>query len=181
MKKFNLNSIFKTLVLFVTAAAVCSCAGAGKSESPITYGYAFNTMPGLQLGNSSSSLHAVLGYARFPFKGGGGKTDMLQLGGQYRLHFGKNVNGAWLGGEANYINFTVKADGSINEPSASGFTIGPVFGYRFPLGPLPVSVYAAPEYLNRSGFNGGSSSNGFYGRVGFDIHFMSMINVGRGR
>lgn len=52
--------------------------------------------------------------------------------------------------------------------------------YRFLAGKLPLSAYLAPGYLHRgkfktNGATGGVAGNGFFGRVGVDIHLISLF------
>lgn len=175
MRNIPFFKAVQNFLLLITLALGTGCAVTGEAESPITYGYGINTMPGWQLAESPSSVHAVAGYMRYPFKGGGGKTDFLQLGAQYRYHLSGATEGLWLAGEASYIRIMVKPDGSNGNFNSSAFAFGPVAGYRFRVGAIPVSVYAAPELISRSG------STGFYGRLGFDIHYMSLLHPGKGR
>ncbi len=170
---------------FVSAISVFvfSCATVAVNESPTRYGWSAVTMPGWQMGNGNMSVHAVLGYSRVNFKGGGGHNNFLQLGPQIRWNSrDAGGNGLWAGAEVTYLNVSVNYDGNSSfKPSGSGYTAGPVVGYRFHLGKAPLSVYFAPAFLHRGTLQDGnmiavSPGNGFYGRLGIDLHFMSLLN-----
>ena len=174
-KRVALNFLFICLpVIFF------SCAG--KIESPLVIGYCVNTMPGWLLGESNASVHGVLGYSHFNFKNGGGHTNFLQFGTQMRWSLNRgSLNGPWAGGELTYLIISNKIDNSSTSPHASGFTVGGIAGYRFQLGKFPLSIYAAPGFLHRGGFNtsgmtNSSPASGYYGRLALDIHFMSLLN-----
>ena len=71
MKSFiiSLNQPISFWILSICFAAfLAGCAVEAKRESPLVFGYGITTMPGWQLKNSKTSLHAVLGYSRFNFK-----------------------------------------------------------------------------------------------------------------
>ena len=177
------------LMLSVSVACVAcifflgSCAATGKSASPLTVGYGANLTPGLQLGNSNNSVHAILGYSKIEFKGGGGHSRNIQFGGQYRHSFvDLSQNGFWVGGEAAFIRLTSVVDNSSGDDfSANGFTLGPIAGYRFKIGSVPVSGFVSPSFLSFGDFktssftSSGSSGSGFYGKIGIDIHFMELL------
>ena len=125
----------------------CRLCGWSKKGKPARFGYGITTMPGWQLKNSKTSLHAVLGYSRFNFKNGGGNTNFFQLGAQVRQSFNKeSEKGFWAGGEISYLDIINKIDNDPSNPHASAFTIGGIAGYRFKLGPLPFSIYLAPAF-----------------------------------
>lgn len=159
--------------------SICILSGcAAVNESPTRYGYSFVTMPGVQLGTSNNSAHAVLGYYKFDFKGGGGHNNFYQFGAQLRRQLGSSTpNGLWIGGEISYLRIRNTFDNSNMKPSASGFTVGPAVGYRFQLGKVPFNVYAVPSFLSRGKFDGaGEGSSGYLGRFAFDIPFMSLLS-----
>lgn len=166
-------------VLILIPFLFSNCAGLVKRESPVVRGWGIYTMPGWAL-NSGTELHATLGYSRFNF--GGGHNNFLQAGPQVRWSLAKGKEtGFWVGGEATYVNVSVKYDNSSTKPKGSGFTIGPAAGYNFQLGKVPLNVYFVPAYLHRGDLkaNGQTNifaSNGFLGRIGIDLEFMRLIN-----
>jgi len=177
------TSIPHVLILLVLLLPLLyGCAATVESRSPLNWGYGVNLTPGWQIGESSNSAHAILGYSRIGFTGG--HNNNFQFGGQFRHSIDPaSEDGIWVGGEAGYIRVVNVFDNnsSSNNPSASGYTLGGLAGYRFKVGTVPVSGYVSPSYLSVGAFksNGtsfGSSSNGFYGKIGFDIHFMSLLN-----
>lgn len=183
MRKVNQFGYMHPFILFMMSAFIFSCAAVGVRESPFRAGWSATTMPGWQLGSGGMSIHAVLGYARVNFQGGGGHNNFIQAGPQLRWN-GKDVsaNGIWAGAEFTYMNVSSKPDGNSSfSPSGSGFTVGPAVGYRFHLGKAPLSVYLAPAFLHRGTLKDDNmiaipSSNGFYGRLGIDLHFMSLLS-----
>lgn len=165
-------------VLFITLL-ISSCATVRENASPWSTGLGFATMPGWSV-TDRMSLHVLGSDMRVNFPGG--KNYFLQVGPQLRWSLSNtSPNGWWAGAEAAYLNITTKYDNASGKPKATGFTVGPVGGYRFQLGKLPLSVYVAPSYLHRSAFklngmSGGPSRNAFFGKLGFDIHYMSLLN-----
>lgn len=187
MKYFNSKKSSRRNPLgFLLVSAVClilgGCASVETvSESPLRVGYGFRVTPGMQIKNGNSSAHLVAGYSRIAFQGGGGRNDIFLGGLQFRHALtAKSPEGFWIGAEASYLYFNNKFDNSSTKQSASGFSIGPMAGYRFLAGKLPLSAYLAPGYLRRgkfktNGTTGGVAGNGFFGRVGIDIHLMSLL------
>lgn len=172
--------VFILIVLLLPL--IYGCAATVESRSPLNWGYGANLTPGWQIGESSNSAHAILGYSRIGFTGG--HNNNFQFGGQFRHSIDQaSEDGLWVGGEAAYIRVVnvFDSNSSSSNPSASGFTLGGLAGYRFNVGKVPVSGFISPSYLSVGSFksNGtsfGSSSNGFYGKIGFDIHFMSLLD-----
>lgn len=153
-----------------------------RAESPFKAGYGLYTMPGWQLNNDKTSLHGVVGYSRFKLSGGGGNSNYMQIGPQFRQSLSKQPeSGFWAGGEITYLYSFIKFDDVSIKPHSSGYTVGGIAGYRFKLGTIPASFYAAPAFMHKGGYvtNGVSDNqpnNGFIARIGFDIHFMSLLN-----
>ena len=181
----HLVKLTRTLqwMLILLPFLLTGCASVnGISESPLRIGYGVQADPGWQIGNSNSSVHALLGYSRISFKGGGGHNNIWQFGGQFRHSLSKEpARGFWIGGELSYLSIVSKSDGSSIDPKAPAFTIGALAGYRLPVEKLPMSIYFAPAYLNRGKFkiNGtsyGEGSSGFYGRLGLSIHLLSLLH-----
>lgn len=177
-----IKSIISIILLIGILSALSSCVSTSAiNESPTRFGVGVNMSPGIQLGNSNTSLHTQLGYARIAFTGGGGHNNIFQGGVQVRQALSKKApEGFWVGGEMTYLGFSNKLKNSNTKQSASGFTAGALAGYRFLIGRLPLSFYVAPSYLNRgkfktNGTTGGSGSSGFYARAGIDIHLLSLI------
>lgn len=180
MKKLNVS--LRAFVYFICPVVlIYSCSAVGKSESPMTYGYGIHVAPGIQLGESNTSAHLLVGYERIKFKGGGGHNNFLQFGAQIRQSFSGTDQGFWAGAELTYLSIKNKYDNSSVKPTASGFTIGGLGGYRFKIGAVPLSIYAAPAFLSRgkfktNGMSSGTTGSGFLGRVGIDIHFASLLS-----
>ena len=181
---------FTRLRFLIPVVAVCclsSCASVTAiKESPMRAGYGVHVDPGWQLGESNASMHALVAYSRFEFKGGGGHNNVWQFGTQFRasLQGDPLKPGFWYGGEMSFINLVSAPDGG-GKSTAPGFTIGPLAGYRFMLGPVPASIYMAPSFLARGKFKSGGTSfgtgsSGFYGRFGLDLHLFSLMHK-RGR
>lgn len=151
------------------------------SESPLRTGYGFRATPGIQIKDGNSSAHFVAGYSRIAFQGGTGRNDIFQAGLQFRHSLSKkSPEGFWIGAETSYLYFNNKFKNSSNKQTASGFSIAPMAGYRFLVGKVPLSAYMAPGYLRRgkfktNGTTGGVAGNGFIGRLGVDIHLMSLL------
>ena len=170
---------FFLLVLF--PIIFCSCAATAVVESPLRAGIGAYTMPGFAI-SSKTELHATLGYARFNFQGGGGHNNFFQVGPHVRWPLGSDSkNGFWVGAEATYVNVSAVYDNNDMKSTGSGYTIGPAGGYRFRLGKVPFSAYIAPAYLHRGDLKSDGqvsvpASNGFLGRIGIDIEFMSLIS-----
>jgi hypothetical protein len=179
----SLQNFFATLIFCSIPFLIVSCATQAIQESPMRFGYAVDIAPGLQLGDSKTSAHVLAGYGRIGFKGGGGHNNLWQFGAQVRQSFSykPDAAGFWAGGEATYLAISNKYDNSTVKATASGFTIGPIAGYRFLIGTLPLSIYAAPAFLHRgkftiNGMSSGQSHSGFLGRLGLDIHFASLLS-----
>jgi hypothetical protein len=163
-----------TIFIFITGCTAVN-------ESPTRYGWNVTTMPGVQIGSTNSSVHAVLSYARVNYKGGGGHNRFLQFGPQYR-YSPKGDKGIWFGAEATYMNVASVSDfGMGDNPTGSAFTIGPAAGYRINIGKLPLNFYLAPAYLRRGTLKVDDmdvvpASSGYYGRLGVDIPFMTWLS-----
>lgn len=169
--------------IIVVMAALTGCvSGNAIRESPLRVGYGVQVDPGWQLGNSRSSAHLLLAYSRIGFKGGGGHNNIYQVGGQLRHALQSTApEGWWIGAELTYVNIRSKVSGSSVKQYAPGFTAGGLLGYRFLAGKIPMSFYVAPAYLSRGKFHVdgntyGTTASGFYGRVGLDIHLLSLIH-----
>ncbi|MBI1342566.1 MAG: hypothetical protein GC171_06515 [Terrimonas sp.] len=151
-------------------------------ESPSRYGVGVSAAPGLQIGESSTSVHGIVGYSHIPFKGGGGSNNIFRIGAQMRFGLSENApEGFWVGGELAYLNFRNKYSGSSIKQTAPAFTLGGLAGYRFKAGKVPMSFYFAPAYLKRGKFktNGttaGTGGSGYYARLGLDIHLFSLMH-----
>ena len=178
------NSIISTFLILSFPIILFSCVSLnGIHESPTRFGYGINATPGLQIGESNTSAHAIVGYSRIQFDGGGGYNRIWEYGLQLRhaLYRQRN-NGLWIGGGASYLSIASVADGSGgSDPKAGSFIVGPVAGYRFFIGKIPASIYIAPSYLNVGQFklNGaafGASSSGFYAKFGLDFHLLSLLH-----
>lgn len=170
----------KFLFVFpISVLLISGCATVRENASPWSTGLGFATMPGWSI-SDRMSVHVLASDMRVNFTGG--KNYFLQLGPQLRWSLSnKPPNGWWGGVEAAYLSITTKYDNAPGKPKATGFTVGPVGGYRFQLGTLPLSVYVAPSFLHRSefklnGMSSGTSRNAFFGKLGFDIHFMSLLS-----
>jgi hypothetical protein len=168
-------------LILVFPIILCSCAATGVSESPFRAGIGAYTMPGIAL-SSKTELHATLGYSRVNFQGGGGHNNFFQIGPHFRWPLGtNNQKGFWVGAEATYVNVSAIYDNSDMKSTGSGYTIGPAGGYRFRLGKVPFSAYIAPAYLHRGDLKSDGqvwvpASNGFLGRIGIDLEFMSLLS-----
>lgn len=165
--------------IFCLPFFIYSCAAVGKTESPLSAGVGAYLTPGIQIGDSKFSAHALLGYERIWANGGGGYNNFWMVGAQGRYSFSDDpdANGIWVGGEIAYLAISYKnTSGSFPKATANGYTASAVGGYRFMISTVPVSVYIAPGYFARSAFNSsGGSGGGFHGRIGFDIHFASLL------
>jgi|GEM_PF-3464918 len=182
---FSIKRIENLLPFLVTGfflSFLCSCAVGLKSSSPLSAGYGIHIAPGLQLGESKNSAHLVTGYNNIWFNGGGGKGAYLQFGGQLRHSFGDaGGKGFWVGGEATYTRSTFKYDNTSFKESANGISFAPMAGYRFKVAKVPVSFYAAPGILRTGKFSSGGMTSSpaftaFLGRIGFDVHFASLLS-----
>ena len=167
-------------IIFFITTGLFSCASVkAVNESPTRIGVGAEMAPGIQLGNGGSSGHVLLGYSWIPFKGGGGHNNFFQGGLQYRYAFSKTApEGIWGGVEGTYLLITTSGAA---KQTASGFTFGLLGGYRFKIADkVPLSFYVAPAYLSRGKFkkNGmlsGTTSTGFYGRLGLEFHLFSLL------
>jgi hypothetical protein len=168
---------FFTILLFLSLPfIICSCAAVGRTESPFAGGLGGYLTPGFQVGNSNFSAHGLAGYERVWVNGTGNpRQNFLLLGGQgrYSLSDKENGNGLWAGGEFAYLNVKYKSD--FGSSTANGFEAAALAGYRLEIATIPVSLYVAPGFFRAKNSGGGGSFGGFHGRVGFDIHFMSLL------
>lgn len=173
------QSITSKLLLLSLPFFIYSCAAVGKTESPLTGGIGTYLTPGIQIGDSKVSAHALIGYERIWFNGGGGYNNFWLLGtqGRYSLSDDPDGNGIWIGGEVAYLAISNKyTSGSSSKQTANGYTLAGLGGYRFMIEKVPFSAYIAPGFFKRSAFNtGGGAGGGFHGRIGFDVHFASLF------
>jgi len=176
-------SLQKLFVISLPILLVSCVSVNGIHESPTIYGYGFNAMPGWQVGEGRSSAHLLVGYSHIKFDGGGGHNRIWEFGAQIRHSFTKFPNdGIWIGGEVSYLSITAVIDNNPgSNPHAGGFTIGPIAGYRFQIGRIPVGIYLAPSYLSRGKFEVdgtkyGSSGSGYYAKLGLDFNLITLLH-----
>lgn len=171
------------------AFLLSGCAYARKVASPASTGYSVNLMPGMQLGESRASAHALVGYTRVRDPGGFSHTRLVQFGGQARYAFmTEALNGPWAGAEAAYLRVTSIPKGADDRPSASGYSFGLLAGYRFKVDDRlpPISPYLSISRFHRGEFSFGGSTpsgpglDGTLYKLGVDVHLASMFHA-RGR
>lgn len=177
----------KQSLLFIFAALfllVNSCASVNmKKASPAEYGYGLWATPGWQIGESNTSIHGLMSYSRLNFDGG--HDNLTRYGLQVRQSLaGNNNTGLWIGAEAAIANFTSVFDEEsfiIGEPTSSGFALGALAGYRFPVEAVPVSGYIGLGFINFGDFelDGAvidAAGTGFTARAGLCISVMSLLH-----
>jgi hypothetical protein len=166
-------------MLFLTFCVMVflySCAAVGRTESPFSAGIGGYLTPGIQVGNTKFSAHALAGYERVWIKGTGDpRQNFILLGaqGRYSLSDNPDGDGLWAGGEFAYLNVKYKSDFGSN--TSNGFTAAALGGYRLNIATVPISIYAAPGIFRAKSNSGGGSFGGFHGRIGFDIAFASLL------
>jgi hypothetical protein len=92
--------------------------------------------------SSATSAYLLTAYNRFSFDGG--HDSLLRLGVQARHRLGPEDGRIWLGGEVSWIRDTTVYDESdfySDNPSATGFTISPLVGYRLPLRTVDINFF----------------------------------------
>ena len=89
---------FLAILLFLSLPfIICSCSVVGRTESPLAAGVGVHITPGVQIGNSKFSAHAVAGYERVWVNGSGNPhQNFLLLGGQGRYSLSDDPDGNGL-------------------------------------------------------------------------------------
>ena len=152
----------------------------GVAHSPIKPGYGINITSGFQPENSKTAFLALLSYSRFRLGGGDGSSNYFQIGPQVRHFFQKEHHtGFFAGGEITYLRTVLKYNDVSFKSYSNGYTIGGIAGYEIKSGVL--SVYFAPAFMHRGAFvtlgeSDNDPANGFFGKIGVDIHLMSLVS-----
>lgn len=173
---FPINYFVSAILLLCVTVFLYSCAAVGRTESPFSAGIGGYLTPGIQVGNSKFSAHALAGYERVWIKGTGSpRQNFILLGaqGRYSLSDNPDGDGLWAGGELAYINVKYKSDFGSN--TSNGFAAAALGGYRLKVATVPISIYVAPGFFKAKS-SGGGSFGGFHGRIGFDIAFASLLS-----
>ena len=177
----------KTFLMVIAGfLLLSSCASVNmKKASPAEYGYGLQMTPGWQIGDGNTSIHALASYAKLGFDGG--NDNVYQFGGQVRYALpSSQPGGFWVGGEAAYVSFTSKYDNEElfvdGDPSATGFALGGMVGYRFPTQTLPISGFAGLGLVNFGDFTTPDNlvidegGTGFTARIGICLHLLSLLH-----
>lgn len=167
------------IVLLLTFAILTGCSSVkpavevdgGSKKTETEYGWGITGLVGTDLNIEKTSVYGLASYHRYSFETG--NDNLLRLGVQGRRMLGADES-FWLGGELAYVHDTsVYDDAEWENPSASGFTLGAIAGYKLPVD-FDMSVFGGVAYINFGDFKangqvveGGHSSTQL--RLGVEI------------
>ena len=132
-------------------------ADAGGKASEVEWGGGVSAAIGKPLPSGKTSIYGFGSYHYYTFTGG--HDNLLQLGIQARQNLNLLAERFWIGGLAAWVYDASVFDDdyySVN-PSANGFSIGTLGGYRIPLEAININVFSGLTLIKFGDFKSNST------------------------
>ncbi len=155
-----------------TGTKVAALADAGLKRTETEYGWGVSGLVGQQLPDEKTTVYGLASYHNYSYTGG--HDNLLQLGIQGRRSLG-NEDKFWVAGEAAWVyDKSLNDYPEMEDPTAHGFSVGALAGYKLPCRVLDLSVFSGLAFFQFGDFKANGDviypkGNSVQLRVGLEV------------